>query len=236
MGSEQIQAFFMQADTVMRIVVSVCCLIVFADLSANGYHNVDFLGFTGKASVYNCKSEPLDYTFAIGLFGWLMATFLLAVTFFDAVSSSLVEYRSQLVIIDVGFNGLWAFFMFIAFCWTTNQFTAGNNTCFDIQGFQVKFKDLKDCNNNLANEVCFTSSNIQAAGTGIAFSFFCTILFGVLCFLGVRNMAHKDSADVSNDEEYLGAADPDAGYGVDEYAPTSAYAPMEGGPPYDYDE
>eukprot|EP00035_Acanthoeca_spectabilis_P034793 m.30974 g.30974 ORF g.30974 m.30974 type:complete len:241 (+) comp6871_c0_seq2:328-1050(+) len=237
--SEGIQGFLMRADTVCRVVVSVCCLIVFADLAANGYREIKFSSINDKFSVYNCQDQPLDYTFAVALFGWLMATFFLCLFFADEVSSSVQAYRSQLVAIDLGFNGLWCFLFFIAFCWTTNMWTAGDATCFQIAGADAKFKKMKDCSDGYPKDVCFTDGNINAAGTGIAFSFFCTLLFGALCFFSAQKMSRGDSANVSYDQEYLGAADPDISGGVDDYEPSSvAYAPMDdsytAAEPYNY--
>jgi hypothetical protein len=114
-----------------------------------------------------------------------MSTVLFCLFFADEVSSSLQEYRSQLVYIDLGFNALWSLFFFIAFCWTTNAYTAGDSTCFA----STKFTRMKECK-DLDKKACFTDANLQAAGTGIAFSFFCTILFGVLCFFSYRQMTH----------------------------------------------
>eukprot|EP00035_Acanthoeca_spectabilis_P034792 m.30968 g.30968 ORF g.30968 m.30968 type:complete len:147 (+) comp6871_c0_seq1:328-768(+) len=55
--SEGIQGFLMRADTVCRVVVSVCCLIVFADLAANGYREIKFSSINDKFSVYNCQDR-----------------------------------------------------------------------------------------------------------------------------------------------------------------------------------
>lgn len=122
-----------------------------------------------------------------------MATFFLCLFFADEVSSSVQAYRSQLVAIDLGFNGLWCFLFFIAFCWTTNMWTAGDATCFQIAGADAKFKKMKDCSDGYPKDVCFTDGNINAAGTGIAFSFFCTLLFGALCFFSAQKMSRGDS-------------------------------------------
>jgi hypothetical protein len=91
--------------------------------------------------------------------------------------------------------------------------------------------------------VCFTPANIQAAGAGIAFSFFSTIIFGTLAFLGFRRW-HQGDSSAGDDKQYLGAAEPGAFGEVGDYEPGAGsglpYEPMqdsyEQAAKYDYDE
>ena len=122
------------------------------------------------------SAAPLGFTIAISVLGWLETSALLCSFFVDAASP--LSFRTILLKFDLCFSALWAFFFFVAFCWTTNQWTSGGaSECFSVvvetgpgvfQVFPVSFSDMKGCSGGLSSfsDFCFSSANVQAAGTG----------------------------------------------------------------------
>lgn len=189
---------------ILRATCWLCAMIAFSVLSANG----EFTYAGSKYPVYNCEQGPGDFVVVMGIFSWLIAMFYVAVTFANMVSSQFRPHKRIIAISELACALCLAFLWFVAFCLTTNKWTAGTGCCFSVQGAGcvVDFPRAKSLIND--DSSASAKAAIQAAGTGIAFSFFNWWLWLALGGL-VGKKTFLDGDGHEDDSSYTGAADPE---------------------------
>lgn len=223
MDSDAVISWLVQPLTMLRLGAWLCAVIVFGVLSDKGSYPLPTKSpcFGDEISMYNCSTGALDFAVAIGVLAFLLSMFFITTSFLLQFTSMLVQYKKQIDMFELGAASLWSFFFFVAFCYTTNKFTASECEC---EGRSIKIQDVDVIGTEYFN----------AARSGIAFSFFSMIVWGVIAALLARKLFF--GADADSDDSYKGAADPEPGDPNVPYS-YSAFENNEDATPYtQYDE
>ncbi|XP_065268501.1 LOW QUALITY PROTEIN: synaptogyrin-3 [Emys orbicularis] len=110
--------FLKQPQTILRIVSWVFSIVVFGSIINEGYVN------DGTEAELRCvfkeNEDACNYGIAIGIIAFFVCIFFFIVDlYFQQISS--VKDRKRVVLLDLGFSGLWSFLWFVAFCFLANQ-------------------------------------------------------------------------------------------------------------------
>ncbi|XP_040290742.1 synaptogyrin-2 isoform X2 [Bufo bufo] len=160
-------------------------LIVFACILTDGYvskpHDSTLL------CIFNENMDACHYGVGIGVLAFLGALGFLAVdVYFPNLSN--VNTRKYIVLVDLGFSGLWTFLWFVGFCFLANQWASTKSELYALGG----------------------ADNARAA---IAFSF-----FSILSWFPLASLAYKryrmgvDDFNTSYMDPNLAAASPYSSY------------------------
>ncbi|XP_050823268.1 synaptogyrin-3 [Gopherus flavomarginatus] len=110
--------FLKQPQTILRIVAWVFSIVVFGSIVNEGYVNDE--KEAELRCVFKKNEDACNYGIAIGIIAFFACIFFFIVDlYFQQISS--VKDRKRVVLLDLGFSGLWSFLWFIAFCFLANQ-------------------------------------------------------------------------------------------------------------------
>jgi len=197
MESDSIIACLMDPLNICRFLAWFCAMIAFSVLSASG----EFEYLDELYSVYNCEKSPLDFVVIIGIFSWLITMFYGIVGFANRVSSQFRPHRKTIELSELICSALMGFLWFVAFCWTANKWGSGDACCYEVGSTCIlTFANLKGSDQTM---------QIQAAGSGIAFSFFSWIVWMAIAGLLVYRMFFSDRSSDDDDSAFKGAANPE---------------------------
>jgi len=191
-------AFIKKPQVILRLISWVFSIIVFGCISSQGW-------FEGEC-LYNGDSGACRFGVAIGVIAFIgLTALLIADALFDNIPS--VQQRKYIVMGDMGFSALWAFFYFVNFCYLTDAWRR-TPTLTDI--------------------LMSRKSGVEAA---IAFSFFSIGTFGALTYFAVMRYRKGVSEDFSGgyDQDNMGGGGMGGGM-----PPAPYYSPSAGesGDPY----
>jgi len=174
--------FLKKPVTILRILSWVFSIVVFAVASDSEHRGTCF---------YNNNNSVCGFSVFVGVMAFLACSALLLFdAYFENIAS--VQHRRYIVMGDLGFSGLWAFFFFVNFC---NVASAWSNTD-DPQIIDV------------------AASN---PGAIMAFSIFSIATFGGLAFFALQRYRVGVTEAFATDNDFNTQPGMEAGHGG--YAP-----------------
>ncbi|CAM5142649.1 unnamed protein product [Eretmochelys imbricata] len=174
--------FLKQPQTILRIVSWVFSIVVFGSIVNEGYVN------EGKDAELRCvfkkNEDACNYSIAIGIIAFFACIFFFVIDlYFQQISS--VKDRKRVVLLDLGFSGLWSFLWFVAFCFLANQWQHTP----DSKG---------------------ASQAADAARAAIAFSFFSILSWVALTLMAMQRYHLGTDMSLFATDQF--ATDPNTGY------------------------
>lgn len=184
--------FIKKPVTILRICSWVFAIVVFAVASDSEHQHTCY---------YNADNAVCGFSVFVGVMAFLACSALiLSDVYFENITS--VQIRKYIVMGDLGFSGLWAFFFFVNFC---NVASAWHKTV-----------------NERIVEVAASNP-----GAIMAFSIFSIITFGGLTFFALKRYRAGVTEQFATASDYNGQPGMEAGQGG--YSP---YAGGVGSDPY----
>lgn len=187
--------FIKKPVTILRILSWVFSIVVFAVASDSDHRGICF---------YNNDNSVCGFSVFVGVLAFLACTaLLLSDAYFENIPS--VQYRRYIVMGDLGFSGLWAFFYFVNFCNVASAWSKTTNPLI----------------------VGVAASN---PGAIMAFSIFSIASFGGLTFFALQRYRVGVTEAFATDNDYNTQPGVEAGHGG--YAAYPGSAGSAGNDPY----
>ncbi|XP_077173024.1 synaptogyrin-3 [Paroedura picta] len=173
-GSLDPLEFLRRPQTLLRLASAVFSIIVFGSIINEGYVNSEKSPIL--RCVYNGHEGACNYGVAIGLIAFLACCFFLVVDLnFQQISS--VKDRKRVVLLDLAFSGLWAFFWFVGFCFLANQWQRTPPSKGALQAGDAARAAIAFCFFSIVSWVALTVKALQRYRLGTDMTLFATDQF-----------------------------------------------------------
>ncbi|XP_034043426.1 synaptogyrin-2b [Thalassophryne amazonica] len=159
-GGFDFQKFVRQPQTVVRVLSGVFALVVFACITTEGYVN-PFYSSQAKC-IFHQTDSACQYAVSIGVIAFLACLAFLVLDVYLSFMSSARD-RKYVVMLDLGFSGVWTFLWFVCFCVLATLWGRTR----DLDGIPQ-----------------------DAANATVAFSFFSIATWGILTYFALGRYRH----------------------------------------------